>query len=92
MGSLRLLVQGYLHQDWPMDYASVWDAVDAFRASESPATVASLNADVRQLIDENYDEDALKRLLVDELGSGYFPPGDGSTFSDWLRRVADRTA
>ena len=49
-----------------------------------PSRVAALRRDVEELIAEGKDEEELKRLLVDELGGEYWPPGDGSTFSEWL--------
>lgn len=81
--ALKHLLQAYLNQDWPDDYATVWDAVDEFKRSD-PARVELLRREVAELIAEGRDEEGLKLLLVDELGGEYWPPGDGSTFSDWL--------
>jgi hypothetical protein len=81
--ALQLLLQGYLHQDWPLDFESVWEGVDAFMSSE-PGMVDALRREVEQLYEERLSDEHLRRLLIDELGSGYWPPGNGMSFSAWL--------
>lgn len=85
--ALTELVAGYLNQDWPLDYATVWDAVRAFCDEEPPTVVAQARNQALQLLRSVDSEEELKRVLVDELGSGYWPPGENLTFREWLERV-----
>ncbi|WP_354697188.1 contact-dependent growth inhibition system immunity protein [Paraconexibacter sp. AEG42_29] len=87
---LGVLLGGYLHQDWPYDYGTVWDGVQAFVTGEGMAQVLAARLDVRWLISRGLNENALRTVLVDELGTGYWPPGDGYTIFEWLDRLAVR--
>ena len=87
--TLQYFMQGYLHQDWPDDFSTVWEAVEKFK-NEEPARVEALRADVIELIAERRSEDALRALLVDEFGTGYWAPGDAMTFSEWLLELKER--
>jgi hypothetical protein len=89
--TLRHLLRGYLNQDWPDEFPTIWDGVAAFKRDE-PAIVDALRGEIDRLIAEERTEEALRRLLVDELGSGYWPPGDGKTFSEWLSELRERLA
>jgi CdiI immunity protein len=84
MSDLALLIGGYLNQDWPEDYAQVWDAVEAFRREEPADRVESACMQVRELLARRLDDDELQHFLIDELHCGYWPLGDGMTFSNWL--------
>lgn len=88
--ALADLVQLYLHQDWVLEYADVWAAVDAFIAGEDPRLTAELLAEVSALLATEPDEETVQRLLVEDLGSEYWPPGDGMTFLEWLQRLEGR--
>jgi hypothetical protein len=88
--ALERLVAGYLNQDWPEDFASVWEAVDAFRRDEGPDTAAAARREVASLLAAPHSEEDLRQLLVEQLGCGYWPPGDGLTFGGWLAVLADR--
>jgi hypothetical protein len=80
--ALELLVSGYLNQDWPEDFATVWDAVDTFRSDEGPDTAAAARGEVTSLLAAAHSDDDLRHLLVEQLGCGYWPPGDGLTLAD----------
>jgi hypothetical protein len=87
--TLRHLLGAYLHQDWADEFPTVWEGVTAFMRDE-PAMVDPLRADVDTLLAEGRSEDALRRLLVDECGIGYWAPGDGLSFSEWLAELRAR--
>lgn len=90
--ALAQLLAGYLHQDWPLDYSTVWDAVRAFRSGEPTVLVAEARRQALELLDSLDSDDELRRILTDELASGYWPPADGLTFRGWLERVAAELA
>lgn len=87
--ALAQLVAGYLNQDWPLDYDDVWHAVQAFSAQEPAALIAQARDQALELLEAEATEEGLRRVLVDELGSGYSPPGDDLAFRAWLQRVAE---
>jgi len=79
--TLALLLGRYLHPDWSRDYASAWNAIDAFRVGEN---VAPLLAELRELLAREPGEEAACEIMRD---SGYWPPGDGYTCVGWLHAL-----
>lgn len=78
-----------MHQDWDLDHATVWDALDDFVAGE-PRSVGELGREVRELRRRDLSEDALREVVGNELRCDYWPPGDGLTYSSWLAEVDRR--
>jgi hypothetical protein len=87
--ALRLLLQGYLNYDWPDEYDDPRMAVDDFARSE-PALARVLSGDVEHVIANANGESQLRRVVVDELGSGYLPEADDWTYLQWLKEVVRR--
>jgi hypothetical protein len=87
--NLRQFVAAYLHQDWPDYYATPWDALDDFIRRQGPSDCQSLVREIDSLLDES-DEDAVRRVVVDEMGSNYRVEADGLSYVGWLRAVRDR--
>lgn len=84
-------VGGYLHQDWDVDHATVWDALqncldDLAQSGEDDG--ARLAEEVRSLLLRSDDDIALE---LTSLGCGYYPPGDHLTNRQWLVEVAVRS-
>lgn len=91
--ALTLLVSGYLNLDWPEDYGDAWRAVEDFLASEPPDSARELADEIAALLSTERSEADLTSYLVDTLGSGYLPEGDGWTSTkSWLEAVAHRAA
>lgn len=86
--ALRLLFGGYLNLDWIDDYDDAWAAVDEFVELESCAR--DLPGEVSALLSSQPSEGELRRLLVDDLGSGYLPDSDGWRYDEWLAELAMR--
>jgi hypothetical protein len=86
--SLRLLFGGYINLDWIDDYDDPWDAVADFVASEPGAS--DLPGEVGSLLSSQPLEPELRRLVVNELGSGYLPESDGWRYDEWLAELAAR--
>ncbi len=84
--ALAHFVGAWLHQDWVLDYETVWDALEAFRVEE-PSCVDQLRDDVGRLVSAGLSDAELEELVGDRLGCEYWPPGDGLTFSSWLAEV-----
>lgn len=85
---LATLLQGYLNIDWPDDYDDPWGAVDDYAASEPRA--GEVITEIESLLLSEPSSERLRKVVVDELGSGYPPEADGWTMAAWLRAVADR--
>ncbi len=88
--ALRLLVQGYLNLDWPDDYGDPWRAVDDFLQNE-PSHVGLLLDEIENLL-RDASEEALRRLILEDLGSGYLPETEGWAYRSWLTELARRTS
>jgi len=87
--ALTLLMQGYLHQDWNLDYPDVWAVVDDYLASD-PNVATELSGEIAILLDSIKSEDAAMDIVVVKMYAGYYPPGDGYTVRDWLAAVLQR--
>jgi hypothetical protein len=85
---LEILLAGYLNQDWKLDYPSVWAAVEAFRSQSQPRDVAAAVAAIGTLVVASDGESAI-RMVCEEVGCGYYPPGDGLTYLEWFTQVRD---
>jgi hypothetical protein len=80
---LAHLFGAYLYQSWTAEYDDVWDAVRDFCSDESPEGIRRTADQVRELLDSEPDETALKSA-TDALHLYYYPPGVGQTYRDWL--------
>lgn len=85
--ALRLLLQGYLNQDWPDEYQDAWEAVSDFVESE-PDDAAALVGEIWTAILSARTDADLEQLVLGDLGSGYLPPADGWSYLSWLVEVA----
>ncbi|MBV9823803.1 MAG: hypothetical protein JO144_16355 [Actinobacteria bacterium] len=86
--ALQLLLVGYLHEDWTLDYPDFWHAVDDFIDGE-PYAASRFRAEAEELVAECPGEPELQQALR-ELGSTYYPPGAGwESYRAWLLAVAD---
>lgn len=85
--ALAVLVGGYFHQDVFDVYEDEFAAADDFARSD-PGLAAQLLADIPDLLDESPDEECLKTQL-EGLGLA-FRPDEGTTYREWLTRIADR--
>jgi hypothetical protein len=85
---LQTLLAGYLNEDWSLDYPNVWAAVDGFRRESPPDLIAAAVTTIGELMTEPDPERALQSAC-DELGCGYYPPGDGMTYLEWFTRIKD---
>jgi hypothetical protein len=87
--SLRLLLGGYLHEDFNDEFGDSWRAVDGFAVNE-PEDPPHIRDEVTRLLASVSSEAELRRIVLDELGSCYLPEADGWTYRGWLEAVADR--
>ena len=87
--ALSLLLQGYLNPDWVDDYEDVWSAVDDFARNE-PESARVIRQEVDSLLRTVSSEETLRRIVVNELRSGYLPEADGWGYRSWLEEVARR--
>lgn len=86
--ALALFLQGYLNVDWIDEYGDPWGALDDFIASEPIAE--TLASEIRAILASGQPDDALRTLVIDDLGSGYLPEADGWEYATWLEKVAER--
>lgn len=83
------LLGAYLNLDWPEEYGTWWAAVDDYCVHEPSAK--NLVPEIEEVLRTITSEAGLRRLVVDELDSGYLPDADGTTtYREWLEAVAWR--
>ena len=88
--SLRTLTGAYLNQDWAEEYDSVDEAVRDFVANEPPALVDAARAQLETLLAAPHDEQELSEILLRDLWSGYWPPGEGRTVRAWFEQLVEQ--
>lgn len=84
--ALAALFRGYLHQDYDLRYASVEEAIRAFRDESSPHERRRVVAEIETLLAAHPDDGALYAALR-ERGFVFYPPRDGETTAAWLQRA-----
>lgn len=89
--ALELLLQGYFHQDWMLDYATPWAAIDDF-SDDDPTLGAQLAAEIASILAADPTTVELRQLIIDRLGSSFSPEHHGYTTGEWLQAVARRSA
>jgi hypothetical protein len=90
-GALGQLVGAYLHQDWDIDYGSWSDAVDAYLQEAQPEAISEARRELTALISENPSEERI-RDEMDQRGCSYYPPGDGTSYREWLDELGHKLA
>lgn len=83
---LATLFRAYLHQDYDLRYATVEDAIRAFRDESSPHERQRVVAEIDALLAAHRDDAALYAALR-ERGFVFYPPRDGETSAAWLQRA-----
>jgi hypothetical protein len=83
---LNLFASGYLNQDWPEIYGTVWGALFLFIKNESNQA-SNLKHDIDSVLASFPGEDELASLMK-VLDCYYVPSADDSTFTRWLSEVS----
>src|SRR5579885_2958193 len=84
--NLRFLCSAYFHQDWALDDPTADAVIHRYIGDADPQEVRQVAAEIEQFLCTGMTEDQREAVLVD-LGCFYYPPGEGLTYSSWLRRV-----
>ncbi len=74
---------GYLHQDWPEDYATADEAVRVAIAESDAKRLRGVERELPTLL--RLPEDDLRAVLAELCD--YYPPGDGRSWRGWLEEV-----
>ena len=85
---LARLFRTYLHQDYDLRYASVEDALRAFRREATAAERARVVAEIASLL-ASYPDDGDLYGALRERGFVFYPPRDGETTRAWLSRARE---
>jgi hypothetical protein len=78
----------YFHQDWDLDDPTVDAVVHRYIRDASPQEAGRVAAEIDDFIRIGMSEDE-RRQALDTFGCQYHPPGDGLSYSEWLRQVHD---
>ena len=83
---------GCLHLDWHDDYPDEWAALDDFLADGPPENAQVFRTEIAALLADHPDEDDVRRIVLDELGSYCLVEVGGWNYRDWLQALSDRAA
>ena len=84
--ALSTLFRTYLHQDYDLRYTTVADALAGFRADATAAERGRIVEEIDELLAAHPDDAQLYRALRAR-GFIFYPPREGETTADWLRRA-----
>lgn len=82
----------YLHEDWQDDYVDEWAAVRGFIADGPAEDAQRFQTEISMLLAEHPSEDAVRGVVLDELGSYYLVDQAGWKYRDWLRALSDHAS
>jgi hypothetical protein len=86
--NLRLLLGGYLHQDWGAEHSAPEDAVRLFGESEPAGTVRATIHELEALIRASNDsDDTVLWEVLQEAGSYFDPRSSARSVRVWLTDV-----
>lgn len=90
--NLKQLFGGYLHQDWPDEFGSDAEAVQAMIEGDTPDTIAAAREELRELLSMQISEQELANIMVNRLGCYFEPASVGKTYREWLKGVVEQWA
>lgn len=90
LSAAQQLLGGYLHQDWPDEFADVDAVIDAMIDGEPAEQRRAAAAELRALVEAEPEDAALRDVLMNEAGCFYDPVADGRTDREWITELADR--
>jgi hypothetical protein len=78
----------YFHQDWPLDYATVEDAIAAFESETEKQTLSAFCRELEEAIPwvAQLPEKDAEYFLWTTLRWEYVPRADGLSVVEWLRK------
>lgn len=90
--NLSQLLACYFHQDWPEEFASWEDVVNALLKAEPAATVEAAAAELDDLLAQEWTEDDWRDFLIRILCCYVEPSSFGLGYISWLTQLWERLA
>jgi hypothetical protein len=88
--ALQYLLRTYYHPDWAEDHDNdPWNVVLDFARSD-PEVAGRVRQEIGEILSSNMTETEVRRLVIDDLDSGYRVEAVGWTYLNWLDEVAKR--
>jgi hypothetical protein len=84
---LKYWVTGYLHQDFDVEFGSVDNALDVYKAMELPGKIEKFKYDLSEIMDSDIDENALRELLLKKFDCAYYYPSEWKSAKEWFRHL-----
>ena len=81
----------YMHQDWRLDYADEWSALDDFIRSE-PGGAEGFCKEAAELLATEPSEEELRELLLDEYLAAAMMENLGWKYRDWMQAMLDHAS
>jgi hypothetical protein len=88
--ALEYFLSNYFHQDFNVEFGSVWGAVNAF-VSEEPGLAQAVPEEIEHLLATRPEERDLDEYLT-RLGCQYLAQPDDGGYRGWLTEIARRVA
>jgi len=88
--TLMNVLGGYFHQDWKLEAASPEAVIQHILEDVPHETIAEAASELRGLLRETMDENALEAFMMNPLGVCYDPGADGKSMRQWLEEVLEQ--
>lgn len=86
--NLHGLCGSYFHQDWGADDPTADAVVCRYVRDADPPEIQQVAAEIDDFLGIEMTEEE-RRGVLDMFNCGYYPPGDGLSYSEWLTQVRD---
>lgn len=87
MPNLRLLAEGYFHQDYDLDYGDPDSVVIGFAEGECGAAARELTLEIDTLLASPMTEAQFGALWIETFLASYDPTRHGLTYRAWFAHV-----
>lgn len=86
--ALDRFISNWFHQDWDMEARSWPELIEKFKVVASKERVLQVHAELKALLRDTKDDNALDDMVFEEFGCGYDPRPEHSV-RDWLTQLSE---
>jgi hypothetical protein len=86
---LKLLAEGYFHQDYDLDFPDSESVVRGYAEREGEVATRALTREIDSLLATAMSESQYEALWSEQWLASYDPTVDGWAYRDWFAHVKD---
>lgn len=78
------------NQDWGLDFSNANEVINNYVINETKSEIDKICSEIKELMDKEYSDEELRKIIIYDLGCYYDFRVDGYTSKEWLQRVLDQ--